>query len=168
VHIDSITKEHSPTTTSMGNETNVLAIGLACRTQTKFSCTLSHIVFGHSTNWEHHVFQLRSLQHVQDVTLIFGKVRTASQTRSAIGRSHNLRVMTGSDNVETQCLGPGHKPIKLEVPVAFDARVGSNSSGMISDIGFDNVAIKVLGEVEHQMIDLELLCHSASVINVAY
>ncbi|CAB4631069.1 unannotated protein [freshwater metagenome] len=76
--------------------------------------------------------------------------------------------MTSGDNVETQCLGSGHKPIKLEMPVAFDAWVRSNSSGMISDIRFDNVAIKVLGEVEHQMIDLELLCYSPSIIDVAH
>ena len=105
---------------------------------------------------------------MQDITLIFGKVRAASQTRSAIGGSHYLRMVASRHDIEAQCLGSSHQTIKLEVSVAFDAWVRSDSASVIGNIRFDNVAIKVLGEVEHQMIDLELLCYSSSVIDIAH
>ena len=105
---------------------------------------------------------------MQDVTLIFGKVSAAGQARSAVGRSHNLCMVTSRNEIKAQRLGSGHQTIKLEVPIALDARVRSDSASVIGNIRFDNVAIKVLGEVEHQMIDLELLCYSSSVIDIAH
>ena len=52
--------------------------------------------------------------------------------------------------------------------VAFDTWVWRNAYGVVVDIGLNNVAMKIFGEVKDQVINAQLLGDSTSVVNVAH
>jgi hypothetical protein len=58
--------------------------------------------------------------------------------------------------------------IKLQVTVAFDARVGRNTNGVIVDVGLNHIAMKIFGEVKNQMINAQLLRYSTRIIDIAH
>ncbi len=76
--------------------------------------------------------------------------------------------MAGGHSVEAQQIGALAQPVELEVAVALDARVGGDTVAVGLDIGVDDGRVEVVGEVEHQVIDAQLLGDAAGVVDVGH
>jgi hypothetical protein len=77
-------------------------------------------------------------------------------------------MMTGGDGVETQDVSALAEPVELEVAIALDARVRRQTLGVSAHVWIDDVGVEVVGEVEHQMIDVELLSYAAGVVDIGH
>jgi hypothetical protein len=58
--------------------------------------------------------------------------------------------------------------IKLQVTVAFNARIRRDAHCMVADVRVNHIAVKIFGEVENQVIYPELLSNSTSIVNIAH
>ena len=63
---------------------------------------------------------------------------------------------------------PVKQSAELDVPVALDARVGGAPDGVGGDIGSDHVAIEVVAQVEHVVLDAKGVGHPACVVHVGH
>jgi hypothetical protein len=108
VHFDSVPKEYSASSARMRNETDVLAIRLTGGAETKFGCTFTHFVFGHTSDWQHDSLELCGREHVEHVTLVFCEIGATSQAGKTGRGPHYLGVMTCRNHVEAQGIGPSH------------------------------------------------------------
>jgi hypothetical protein len=74
--------------------------------------------------------------------------------------------MTGGDGIETQQIGAFAESIELQMPITFDARVGCQTLTVGLHIWIDHVGVELVGEVEHEMVDVELLCDAARIVDI--
>ena len=65
---------------SFTNETHVLTVGFGRGTQTQFAGSLSHLGLGQMSDRKQGVGQFLLVQHVHDITLIFGRISTANHS----------------------------------------------------------------------------------------
>jgi len=149
-----------------GDETDVLAVGLAGRAQSQSFGVRAHVGLVHLPHREHGAGQLPLIQHVHHVTLVLGGVVTARQSMYTVSFDHP-GVVSGGHGVETEDDGPLVETIELQVTVALDARIRCDAQRVIVHVGLDHVAMELVREVEDQMIDADLLSHAASVVDVA-
>ncbi len=77
-------------------------------------------------------------------------------------------MVTSGNRLEPEGLGPVKKAIKLQVPVALDARVGGASGGVVGGVGGHNIAFELVTEIENMMFDTEPIRDSASIIDIAH
>ena len=96
-------------------------------------------------------------QHVQHVGLVLGRVDAPGDAAGAVDRVDDAGVVPGGHRVEAERIGPSQQPVELEVAVALDARVRACARGVVRDVGRDDVRVEVVTEVEHVVIDAELL-----------
>ena len=76
-------------------------------------------------------------------------------------------MVAGRDGVEPEDVGPIEETIELQVTIALDARIGRDAPCVVGDVRIDHRALKVVGEVEDEMIDPELLRHATCIVDVA-
>ena len=110
--------------------------------------------------------ELRLAEHVQHVRLVLRAVGATRDTARAVGPQHDARVVAGGDRVDAERGGPSQQPIELEVPVALDARVGRAARGVVGDVGRDDLRVEVVAEVEHVVVDAELVGDASGVVDV--
>ena len=77
-------------------------------------------------------------------------------------------MVAGGDGVEAEGFGAGEQPIELEMAIAFDAGVRRTALRMGGDVRTDHVAGEVVPEVEHKMVDAELLGRPPRVVDVRH
>jgi hypothetical protein len=114
---------------------------------------------------EHRPRQLARRQHVHDVALVLVGIGTPRDVRMTL-MLHDPRMVTGCDRVEAQHVGALAEPVELQVPVALDARVGCRAVGVRVDVRLHDVRVEVVGEVEDEVIDAELLRHSPRIVDI--
>ena len=85
------------------------------------------------------------------------EVVAALEPVSPVGGRHDRRVVPGGDGVEAEQVGPLREPGELHRSVALDARVRGDPRRVLTDVGLDDVGVEVVAEVEHQVVDVELL-----------
>ena len=71
------------TAASFADEAHVLAVGFGCGTQTQFTGSLSHLGLGQMSNRKQRVGQFFLVQHVHDITLVFGRISAANHSPHA-------------------------------------------------------------------------------------
>lgn len=76
--------------------------------------------------------------------------------------------MTGGNGVETEDVGSFEQTIELDVAIAFDARIGRHAVRVIGDVRIDDRPLEVVGEVEDEVVDAQLLSDSPRVVDVAH
>ena len=82
---------------------------------------------------EHRPSQFALRQHVHDVALVLGRVRTAMH-EVAVADCLDTGVVAGGDRVEPEQVGALAEPIELEVPVALDARIRRQALAVGADV----------------------------------
>jgi hypothetical protein len=112
--------------------------------------------------------QRRLVEHVQDVTLILWPISTAFKSRSTIVVVPNSSVVTRCNGIEAELISAIHQSIELQMSVAFDARVRCQTHPVRIDVRVDDVLCEVVGEVEHDVIDTELLRHTSGIVNIRH
>jgi hypothetical protein len=75
-------------------------------------------------------------------------------------------MMAGRHGGEPEGLGPGQEAVELEVTIAFDAWVGREPECVGIDVGLHHVGVEVLAEVEHVVLDTQLVGHPTGVVDV--
>ncbi len=96
-------------------------------------------------------------EHVQHVALVLRSIGAALEPEAAAGRGDDTGMMPGGHRVEPEQARPGEQAVELEMAVALDARVRRAAPLVVGDVGFDHMTVEVVGEVEHDVIDAELL-----------
>ena len=76
--------------------------------------------------------------------------------------------MTGGDRVEAEQVGALGEAGELHRPVALDARVRRDAAGVRVDVRGDDVLVEVVTEVEHEVVDAELLGDPPRVVDVGH
>jgi hypothetical protein len=108
-------------------------------------------------------FALR--QHVHDVALILRRVRAAVH-EEPVADGLGAGMVTGGNRIEAEDVGALAESVELQVTVALDARVRRETSAVRSHIGIDDVGVEVVGEVEHEMVDVQLLGNATGVVDI--
>ena len=164
--LDAVAEERLAPATR-GDEAHVLTVGLGRRAKAALGSELANARLVDVADREQRPRQRRLVEHVHDVALILRSVGAALQREAAIRRAPDAGVVSGGDGVEAELLGPTQQAIELEVPVALDARIGRHAVGVGAHVRGDDVTVEVLAEVEHEMVDVELLRHPAGVVDIA-
>jgi len=149
------------------DETHVLAIWFVSSAQSERSRPLPNLGFGHRPHRKHRARQTFLIQHVNHITLILGSVSTALESPLSTTMG-NLGVVTRSNCVESEHYCSFVETVELDVAIAFDTGIGCYSLRMILNIRIDHGAVKIIAEVENQMIDAQLLCNPASVVDITH
>ena len=74
--------------------------------------------------------------------------------------------MAGCDRVEPEDLGPLGQPGELHAAVALDTRVRRQPADVGRHVRSHDVLVEVVAEVEHEVVDVELLCDTPCVVDV--
>jgi len=128
-------------------------------------CT--HLGLGESADRQHGARQRVLIEHVDHVALILGGIGPAQETPRTVDLL-DAGVMSGGHGVEAENVSALEESIELEMTVALDARIGCDPAGVIGDVRVDDVTMEIVGEVEDQMIDSELLGHAPRVVDIAH
>jgi len=105
-------------------------------------------------------------EHVQDVALVLVRIHASLETMGAIFESRHPGVVTGCDAVEPDHPGPIEEEIELDVAVALDARVRCPAAAIRIDVRLHHVLCELVAEVEDVVLDAELRCNPAGVVDV--
>ncbi len=165
--LDARAEERFATSSGSGDEAHVLALRLRRRAQAERTRPLPHLALGQRTDREDDATQDVPVEHVQHVALVLGRVRRPSQARSAVRAGDDPAVVARGDGVEAQCGGPVHQAVELEVAIALDAGVRGQTGSVVADVGLHDVTGEVVTEVEHQVLDVELLRDAPGIVDVA-
>ena len=101
------------------------------------------------------------------VALVLGPVGTALDRVPTVAGRADPRVVAGGDRIEPEQVGPLGEPGELHRPVALDARVRRGPLDVGRDVRLDDVGGELVAEVEHQVIDVELLADPSGIVDVA-
>jgi len=148
-----LTKERFAPATGF-NKADVLRIGFVPRAQIKPFGMLAHFLFVHSTNGQHKTLQNWTLDVTQDVTLILEGVDAPRQRWATIPQFHE-RVVPSGDGIKSKPLGPLKEEVKFDYPIAFNARVGCQSGGVIVDEGLNYCCFKLGRVVEDVVVNVK-------------
>ena len=117
-------------------------------------------------HWKHGVFQLVLIKHVHYITLVFGIVGAARKTKCSLVVFFNTCMMPGCYCIEAKQPSALAETIELEMAIAFDTWVGCKAIHMGLHVWVDNMLVEVVGKVEYQMINAQLLGNSPRIIHV--
>jgi len=155
-------------TTRRRNEAHVLTVGFRRRAQAELSCERTNFGLGHVANGKEGALEFTTGQHVHHVRLILCRVTTTVHAHLALGVGHEPCVMSGNHGIEAEGIGALGEARELQAAVAFDARVGCDASGVRVHVRVDDLFLKVIGEVEDEMVDVELLRDTTGIIDVGH
>ena len=150
------------------DEAHVLAVGLGCGTQPAGAGLSAHLILGGIAEGKQQPRQLGLREHVQHVALILGGIGTAPDRSRPVDVRHDASVMTGSDELDTEHRRALQQAIELEMAIAFDTRVRRTALRMCIDIGGHDVTLEVVREVEHVMVNTELLRYTTRVVDIGH
>jgi hypothetical protein len=102
---------------------------------------------------------------VDDVALVLGGIGAACDVAAPVDLDDPC-VVAGGDRIEAEQIGALAQAGELEVAVALDARVRREAVPVRLDVRIDHVPVEVVGEVEHEVVDAELLGDAAGVVDV--
>ena len=148
-----------------GDEAHVLAVGLGGGAEPQLERQRPDLVLGHVAEREQRARQRRAGHGVQHVALVLGTVRSTGDPVPAVAFD-TAGVMAGRDEVEPQRVGPAQQLVELEVTVALDTRVRGQSGDVVGDVGLDNELLEVVTEVEHVVVDTQLLGDATGIVDV--
>jgi hypothetical protein len=75
-------------------------------------------------------------------------------------------MMPSCHRIETQQACTLAQAIKLEMAIAFDTWVGSKAIHMGLHVWVDNMLVEIIGKVEYQVINAQLLGNSPRIVHV--
>ena len=160
--------QKSPTTLGRGDEAHVLAVGLVGGAQTEVCGHDPHPILGHVTHRQLGHGQGFGVEHVQHIRLVLGCVGAPGNAAHPVGVGDHPGVVASGNRVEPQGPGPVQQPVKLEVTVALDARIGGATGGVVGHVRTDHMGGELVGHVEHVVVDVELLGDASGVVNVGH
>ena len=151
----------------LADETHILAVGLGGGAQTKFAGTFAYLSLGEMSDGEQRVGKLALIEHVHHVTLVLGRVGPAHNAPYAGRLSFDARMVTSCHGIKPEQSSTLRQAVELEVSIAFDTRIRRGAGTMGIDIGINDVRGEVVGKVEHQVVDAQLLSNATSIVHVA-
>ncbi|MEZ5323221.1 MAG: hypothetical protein R2698_14345 [Microthrixaceae bacterium] len=164
---DALAEEGGATAPRRQDETDILALGLRGGPQSACSGHVANLPFGHLPDGELDVGEHISGDGVQHVALVLRRVDPPRESPTS-AMTHPTGVMAGRNRVEAQRARPIDQPVELDRTIALDARVGCAAFGVRRDVGVDHVAAERIGEVEHVVLDPELVRDLAGIVHVGH
>ena len=79
----------------------------------------------------------------------------------------DLGVVPGRHRVKAQSPGAIEEHVELDVPIAFDARIGRRTLDVALHERLDHVAIELLGVIKDVMVDTKNLGDASRVVHVS-
>ncbi len=129
------------------------------------TCSIANLCLGEVPDRKHGSPQFALREHVHHVALILGGISTAMHEAS-IADDVDTCVVTRRDGIESQQIGALAEPVELQVSIAFDARVRREAFAVSTHVGIDDVGVEIVAEVEHEMVDVQLLCDTPGVVDI--
>ena len=166
VHVEA-SREEARAPLGRADEAHVLAVGLRGRAQPGRSRQFAHAGLVHGTHGEEHLSERVAGNHVHDVALVLGGVGAPHHAGQAANRL-DTGVMPRGYGVETEHPAAREEGVELEVPIALDAGVRGLSPTVGRDVRADDGAGELVGVVEHDMVDADLLGHAPCVVHVRH
>jgi hypothetical protein len=117
--------------------------------------------------WEQQTPQHIPIEHMKNVRLIFGIIGTSTEPRP-VRCVDDLGMVPCRQKLESEGIGAAKESVEFQMPIAFDARIGSAPCRVIGHIGPNHVAFEVVAEVENVVLDTEMVGDSTSVVDVAH
>ena len=144
-----------------------MAVGLVPGAQSQTFRFLTNLLLGEVTDRQEKSAQDGFGEIAQDITLIFLGVGATAEEGSSL-HLQNLCVVPRRHRVEAESLRALEEQVELDVPIAFDTGIRSETRGVISHERFHYELIEFVGVIKNVMIDTEHLGHPARVVNVGY
>jgi hypothetical protein len=120
----------------------------------------------HTADRKHGVSQLLLVEHMHDVALVFVGVVAPQQCVGAVVGPTDVCVVARRNRIEAEEVGALGEARKLDRSIALDARVRCRAVGVSCHVRVNDVLVEIFTEVEHKMINAELLRNSTSVIDI--
>ena len=89
-------------TACLADETHILTVGFVGGAQPEPSRSLTHFVFGQMPDGKQRARQLRLIEHVHHVALVFCRIGAACHSPNTVGAPLYLRMVTGGHCVKAQ------------------------------------------------------------------
>ena len=128
----------------------------------------AHLDLVHAADGEHRAGELRLVEHVHDVALVLLRVMAALEGERSVAETTDRRMVAGRHRVEAEQIGTLGEPGELHRAVALDARVRRDPGGVRLDVRLDDMGVEVVTEVEHEVVDVELLGDASRVVDVGH
>ena len=155
-----------PGVVAVGDEADVVAVGLVGDEQPASRGLLAHGRLGGVAEREQRVAQLLLVEHPEHVRLVLAVVDRPVHLDQPVLAGAQLRVVAGRDRVEPQPERPVEHGGELDLLVAPQARVGCPAGGVLVHEVLDHVVVEPLGEVPDVERDADHVGGPAGVVGV--
>ena len=152
------------------DEADVLAVGLGRRAQAELGGhgaaprPWSRSPTGNSVR-----ASVGLVEHVDDVALVLGPVGAAAEPRAAVGRRRSRAWWPVATASKPSSVGPlGSRRSNLRWRLHSMHGFGVRPAAWARDVRVDDVRVEVVAEVEHEVVDAELLGDPAGVVDVGH
>ncbi len=147
------------------DEAHVLAVGFCGSAQTERRSTIADLCLGEMADGKQGPSEFALRQHVHDVALILGGIR-ATMHEVAIADRLDTGMVASGDRIESEEIGTLTEAVELQVAIALDARIWRAALAVGTHVRVDDMRIEVVGEVEDEVIDVELLGNAPGVVDI--
>src|SRR5487761_2190944 len=103
-----------------------------------------------------------ALQHGEYVGLVLCNIVAPSDPELSVDAS-DAGVMPGCDRIKAKPLCSRKERVKFQVAVALHTGVRSPSASVLVRVDVDDVAVELLGEVEHVVLNPQVITDSARI-----
>ena len=129
---------------SFADEAHVLTVGFGRGAQTQLAGSLSHLGLGQMSDRKQGVGQFFLVQHVHDITLIFGHVSPTNHPPHTRWLTLDSSMVASGDCVEAQQTSALRQSVKLQVAIALDAGVRCGAGAMRLHIWVHDMGVEVI------------------------
>ena len=164
---NSVTEERF-TTSRLADEAHILTVGLGGGTQAEFAGSLAHLRLREMTYGKQRVGKLTLIQHVHHIALVLGGIRPAHDSPHTGWLSLDARMVARGNGIEAEQARALRQTVELEMTIALDARIGGGSRAMGIDVRINYVGGEIVGEVEYQVVDSQLLRHTTGIVHITH
>ena len=126
----------------------------------------AHSCFFHAAQGQKRVRQLLLRQAIQHIALIFGRIQSFFQKKSAVFGAFNAGIMPGDDMRAAELLRALIQLFELQVAIAVNAGVGRFSVFIGMHKAVDHAAFKAVGKIEDMVGHAELFRDGTRVLHI--
>ncbi len=149
----------------VGNEADLLAVGLGVHRQAHGTCLRTHIFLaGHVAQGKQYAPQELACNSEQHVGLVLVPRRLA-QDRWTTANRQNARIVAGGHPRNPQGVRMTNEPAELDLGVAWNTGIGRAAAPVFVDEILDD-RLECVREVQHVELDAQLVRHRARVRRV--
>jgi len=150
---------------AVGDEADVLAVGLGRHLQPGFRRDAPHLVLGHRAQWEAQIIELLAGRAVEEIALVAARVGALVKLGAAMP-DQPLDIMAGGEAVGAKLARERDQVGELDPLVACRARHRGPAARIFVGKAVDHAAAEAAFIIEHIMGDAEPIGDHLRVVNV--